>query len=132
MALTSVQPLPHHPQQLPSVELSEKTLRMATSVSNEVIRCQLSNIRLSNLFLHKMLDGLPERQNGVSTDTEILANGIKNYALQKWIKQNPACLQLHLNGLQRSGCWASAGTSANCKVRSLQQKQLDVFRAMNM
>lgn len=80
VGLASVQPPLHHPQQLPSVELSENTLQMATSVSNEVIRCQLSSIRLSNLFLHKMLDGLPERQKGVSTDTELLANGIKNDA----------------------------------------------------
>lgn len=61
-----------------SAELSEKTLQMATSVRNEVIKCRLSSIRLSNLFLHETLDILLERQKGSSTDAELLANGIKN------------------------------------------------------
>lgn len=51
---------------------------MATSVRNEVIRCQFFGFRLSDLFLHELLDGLPERQKGSFTDTELLAYGVKN------------------------------------------------------
>lgn len=42
------------------------------------MRCQFSSVRLSDLFLHELLDALPERQKGSFTNTELLANAIKN------------------------------------------------------
>lgn len=68
----------HQHSRSPPAAAALNNVKKALPVKNELRRCQFSSVRLSDLFLLELLGTLPERQKVSFTNTEFLANGIKN------------------------------------------------------